>query len=318
MTSSLVKIGYTIAIMSKTFFFGAGSLITAAFIFAFFGVITRIMGFNIPLFYQSWTRNLLCVFILAIPFALSKTRWKKTSLRDLKWIAARAFGGTIAFVGSYLSFFYLPLGTVLFIFYGGSTIGGYVLGYLFFKERLNKIKLISLLLALGGLLLIYLLNIKILAPLYMVFSFIAGLGVSIWNTFSKKISHRYSATQLNLLDFFFVFVFMLILSLIFREKWTMPTFSTPWLANAGFVVFFISTGQLMIWGFKHIEAQVGSLIMLSEILFGILIGYLFFKETITVFTLLGGMLIITAILLPEIAKSQPTLRLGGTDLTDFD
>jgi len=304
--------------MSKTFFFGAGSLITAAFIFAFFGVITRIIGFNIPLFYQSWTRNLLGVFILSIPFALSKTRWKKTSPQDLKWIAARGLGGTIAFVGSYLSFFYLPLGTVLFIFYGGSTIGGYVLGYFFFKERLNRIKLISLLLALGGLLLIYLLNIKILAPLYMVFSFIAGLGISIWNTFSKKISHQYSATQLNLLDFLFIFVFMLILSLIFRERWIIPTISTPWLVNAGFVVFFISTGQLMIWGFKHIDAQIGSLIMLSEILFGILIGYLFFKETITIFTLLGGIFIITAIVLPQIAQSQPTLRFRGTDLTDLD
>ena len=74
----------------------------------------------------------------------------------------------------------------------------------------------------------------------------------------------------------------------------------------------------MIWGFKHIDAQIGSLIMLSEILFGILIGYLFFKETITIFTLLGGIFIITAIVLPQIAQSQPTLRFRGTDLTDLD
>lgn len=288
--------------MPKTFFFGAGSLITAAFIYAFFGVLTRLIGFELPLFYQSWTRAVLCVFILSIPFVISKTRWKRISSQDLKWIAARTFGGIFAFVGSYVSFFYLPFGTVLFIFYGGSTIGGYILGYFLFKEHLNRIRLLSLLLALVGLLLIYLLNIKIIAPLYMGSVLIAGLGVAIWNTFSKKISHRYSATQLNLLDFFFTFVFMLLFSLIAREKWTMPTISTPWLASVGFAVLFISTGQLIIWGFKHIEAQIGSLIMLSEILFGILIGYLFFKETITVFTLLGGVLIIIAIVLPEIAR----------------
>lgn len=288
--------------MPKTFFFGAGSLITAAFIYAFFGVLTRVIGFELPLFYQSWTRALLCVFILTIPFVLSKTRWKKTSSRDLKWIAARAFGGIFAFVGSYFSFIYLPLGTALFIFYGGSTIGGYILGYFLFKERVYRIKLLSLLLALAGLFLIYVVNMRITTPLYMGTALMAGLTVASWNTFSKKISHQYSATQLNLLDFFFTFVFMLIMSIIGRERWILPTISTPWLASLGFAFLFISTGQLMIWGFKHIEAQIGSLIMLSEILFGILIGYLFFKETITVFTLLGGALIIIAIVLPEIGR----------------
>lgn len=67
---------------------------------------------------------------------------------------------------------------------------------------------------------------------------------------------------------------------------------------------FLTTGQLMIYGFKYVEAQTGSLIMLAEVVFGVFLGFIFYKETISFTTLLGGMAIIAAIILPEIKRKK--------------
>jgi drug/metabolite transporter (DMT)-like permease len=131
-------------------------------------------------------------------------------------------------------------------------------------------------------------------------AFIAGVGTGTWNTFSKKISGRYSDIQLNFTDFSFSCVFMLALSLLFREQWVAPALNLLWLANALFIVMFISTGQLIVYGFRRLDAQAGSLIMLTEVLFGIVLAYLFYREIPSVWAFVGGAFIITAIVLPEI------------------
>lgn len=67
-----------------------------------------------------------------------------------------------------------------------------------------------------------------------------------------------------------------------------------------FGVMFLVTGQLMVYGFSNFEAYTGSLIMMSEILFGLIIGFIFYSEVLSPLTLTGGVLIISAMVLPEI------------------
>ena len=63
---------------------------------------------------------------------------------------------------------------------------------------------------------------------------------------------------------------------------------------------FLITGQLMIYGFRNVSAQLGSLIMLSEVLFGIIIGAVLYKEALSLTVLAGGILVIVAMVLPEV------------------
>lgn len=278
---------------------GIVSLIAATFIYGFFGILARTVGFEIPVFYASVIRNIASLAILAIPL-FGKHLWKSIKRTDLLWFFTRSVGGFFGFIGSYFAFYYIPIGTAYFIFYGGSTIAGYFFGRFLFVEKITRIKLVSLILALAGLLLIYAQSIGGGNALWMGMAFIGGLGTGAWNTFSKKISGHYSDFQLNFMDFSFSFIFMLTFSLLFREHWVAPTLNMVWLANALFVVLFLSTGQLMVYGFKRLDAQIGSLIMLSEVLFGVVLGYLFYREIPSSWAILGGALIITAIVLPEI------------------
>lgn len=278
---------------------GMVSLVAATAIYSFFGVLTRIVGFTIPVFYSMWMRNGVTILIL-VGIAVLTHQWRKIIAKDWKWFIGRSAGGMLGFLGSYFAFYYIPIGTAYFIFYGGSTVGGYLLGKMLFGERITKIKGVSLVIALLGLLLIYATRIGSGSVLWMSLAFAGGIGTAIWNVFSKKISGTYSDIQLNGTDFILSAMFAFIVSLLLREQWVPVSLNTTWIANAFFIVLFTSTGQLMVYGFKRLDAQIWSLIMLTEVLFGIIIGYLFYKELPTVTSLAGGLLILTAIILPEL------------------
>lgn len=278
---------------------GFSSLILTAFFFGFYGILTRIVGFNIPLFFASFMRNGFGMLILFGVIAFVGG-WKPIRSQDYIWIFLRSICGMIAFFGSFVPIMHLPIGTFYFISYAGITIGGYIIAKVLLNERITNVKVVSLILALIGLCFIYSINVESLDLLYVAFAFIGGFGASGWNILAKKISHYYSALQLNLIDFFTYSFYTFIISLILQETWLLPVINDVWAAQLGFVLMFLVTGQLIIYGFKFLDAQIGSLVLLLEILFGTLFAYLFFHEAVSFMTMVGGALIIIAIVLPEV------------------
>ena len=282
-------------------FLGIGSLLGATFLYGFFGIFVKTIGYSLPLFYASVFRDLISVSILAIPVYFLRAKvLKKIKMSDMVWMFLRSLFGMIAFLGSYTSFEKLSIGTAYLFFYSAATIGGYFFGIVLFKEKLTSIKILSLVLALAGLVFIYSLNMAPGNLLYMLAAVISGISYSIWSVFSKKVSDNYNPLQLNFVDFFFSFTFMTIISLLLRENWVMPEANVIWGANILLALMYIFTGQLIIIGYNNLEAQVASLVMLMEILFGVLLGFIVFREVLSLPMIFGGLLIITAIILPEL------------------
>lgn len=278
---------------------GFSSLILTAFLFGFYGILTRIVGFNIPLFFGSFMRNGFGILILLIVIAFAGG-WKTIRPKDYIWIFFRSICGMVAFFGSFVPIMHLPIGTFYFISYTGITIGGYIIAKVMLNEAITFIKAVSLFLALVGLCFIYSINIESLNLWYVVFAFVGGFSASGWNIIAKKISHHYSALQLNLIDFITYTFYTFIISIILHEQWSLPAINSTWGAQLGIVLMFLVTGQLIIYGFKYLDAQIGSLVLLLEILFGTLFAFLFFREAVSLMTMVGGALIIIAIVLPEV------------------
>lgn len=57
---------------------------------------------------------------------------------------------------------------------------------------------------------------------------------------------------------------------------------------------------VVLYGYKVLEAQVASILLLAEIIFGIAIGYFAYQEIPTITTLIGGLCIVAALTLPNI------------------
>lgn len=270
------------------------SLITATFIYGSFPIFSRAIGFDLPLYFQSVIRGLLGTIILFCLTVLTKSSLT-VHRKDLFWFFLRSLFGGFAFFTSYIAFNHEPIGTVYFIYYCGTALGGYFWGSIFFREKITPIKLISLILALSGLFFIYSNNFSSNSVFYLGLSFISGLGTSIWSVFSKKISYTYSAIYSNCIDTGIYTVLVLFASILLKEQWIVPSFSPTWIANYVFGLTFVVTGSLVVKGFKYLNAQIASLFMLLEVVFGILFGFILYHEELSLSIFIGGIIIISAI-----------------------
>ena len=281
---------------------GSFSILAATIIYAGFGVLSRIVGFSIPLFYQNATRNLFAVIILGCIILLNKrgASWKKMTPYAWGIVCIRACMGATSF----LLFFYImnnmAIGMAYFLYYATNTIGGYFLGKLFFQEKITPIKWLAFVLALTGLSFIYSLNLTNVSPLLVGGAIVAGALCSGWFIIIKKVKD-YPSHQLTFLDLLIPIFLYTIASIILNEQWTAPQVTQTWIASFFYGACFIVTGQLVVFGFKKVEAQIGSLIMLAEIPIATFLAYLVYNETITLLTALGGILILIAMILPELA-----------------
>ena len=285
----------------KSALLGSLSIFTATIIYSSFGILSRIVGFSIPLFYQNATRNLFAACILGIIILVNKKKaWKKITAKAWGTVCIRAIVGSSSFLLFFYTMNHMEIGLTYFLYYAANTIGGYVLGTLFFKERITSVKWIALVLAFIGLFFIYMINLSHISPILIGMAIISGLLVACWFILVKKLD-GYSAMQINFLDLSFPILWYTIASLFFKESWSIPQFTPIWIASLFYGACFVITGQLIVFGFKKTEAQIGSLIMLGEIPIATILAYLVYNEHISLLTALGGILILVAMTLPELS-----------------
>jgi len=280
---------------NSTLVIGTFSLVSAAFLYGTFGILSRIVGYDLPLFYQSWVRVLVAAAILSVTFR----SWHTISWSHWLWIGIRAAAGLAAFLLFFIAINALPVNMTYFVFYGGSTLGGFLYGAFLFRERTTPLRIASLLLAGIGLFMVYGFSTAQTNPMYAIFAFASGICTATWNILAKKIK-GYPPSQMAFLDNALSFPIHLALSLVFSEAWPILEPSAAQTANISLGVLFAVTGLLMVYGFRKLDAQIGSLIMLSEILFAITLGFFVYQETLTFGAFIGGALIITAMILPEL------------------
>jgi len=184
--------------------------------------------------------------------------------------------------------------------------GGIVSGKIFFAEKLNAKKWISISLILIGLISIYRTDLTLINNKYMLLALLSGLIVGFWNTLTKKVSTNYGEFQMIFLDSFSTFIISLIGYFFIKE--TLPNFSNvnSWLWITGFAISGILSSFLLIRGFKYIDAQKGSLILPMELVFASIFGFLFFGEVLHLNIYLSGLLIFIAAILPvlDLPKSK--------------
>ena len=212
--------------------------------------------------------------------------------------------GLIALASMFTAFNHLSLGTVLFTYYAASTLGSYILGFVLFKEKLVKIKVASLILSILGLYIIFTDSFRLDNAQYMILACIAGLGASAWNVVSKKVSSRYSINQILIVDSLLMVIVGLPVSMLLKENISLPSLTVPWLGILGYSIAAIGSSVFTIKGFKYLQAQIGSLVMLLEPIFGAFIGWIVYKEALTTNFIFGALLILFGVSLPNLKKVE--------------
>ncbi len=258
-------------------------------------------------FNQAWIRAFI-ILIFLVPFGILTKQYTKIKKSDWKWFITIGMLGGLNQAPYFFGFHYLNVGTATLLFFTALTMGAYAIGKIFFNEKLTSTKYFSLILAVIGLATMYSFSLSVDQILPAISTSVAGLMGAGVVVLSKKVSDRYSETQI-LTSFFIVMLFAnLVLSFVFHETTPMPEFSISWIAQLGYCVSIVLANAAVVKGFKYLEPSIGGLVGLLEVIFGVAFGILFFGEVVTMSTIIGGGLILLAASLPDVKKLYSKLK----------
>lgn len=276
-------------------------ILISALFFSTYGIWSHLMSKSFGVFSQAWTRGLIFLVVIIILNFFFKFL-KPISKKDLFWFIVIGLCGGLNQAPYFFGFKHLNVGTATLLFYSALVIGGYLIGKFTFKEKITSVKYLSLGLAILGMLLIYKLVLipnQFLAASLTILAGFMGAGVVI---FTKKISANYPEIQIMTASFIFMIIFNGLLSLITHDNLPSLTNNNAWLYQFSYMIAFLIANLSVIAGFKYLDASIGSLIGLAEIIFGILFGIIFFHETLTIGIIIGSILIIVSAILPNLRK----------------
>jgi len=287
-------------IKNRTAPLGILALFSVAALYGLYGIFSRKIGSAFGNFGQCWLRNFLVALIVILIIFLYRLKLKPLRKKDFKWLSLWALSGSWVTVFTFIAFNHLKIGTVYLTVYSAMIISGYCSGKIFFKERTNPVKITSLILALGGLLVIYKFEIKPEEIIYLLLALFAGAMTGLWNTISKKFSDYYPNLQIVLMDALASTFFVFLGAVIFKEALPANVAIQSWLWLVIFALAQVATVGLVVYGFKNLEAQIGSLILPVEVIFALIFANLFFQESPTPTALIGSLLIIGAAVVPSL------------------
>lgn len=286
---------------------GFFELILATFLFSLFGVFTRLISDYLGVFFQLLLRTLIMAILFSV-FAWITRNIKKINKHDLCLLIFRGLLVVIDFSCFYIAVNHLQLGLALFLFYAANVIISFLFGSMFLKEKMNTAKYISISLALLGLFVMYkdsFVGVKMLPSLA---ALISGSCFGLTASTSKKLTDKYSSWQVNFIGYLTAFLLVIPVLFISRESFTFNLPILTWIELLGFASVGAGAFYLTLNGFNHLEAQKASIIMLAELIFVVLIGFLFYSEVPTLNTFLGGLLILSALLIPNLNIKLIKLR----------
>ena len=257
------------------------------------------MGDTFDPVYQAWVRGLIIIVIM-LPFLLIGKRFRRIERQDWPQVGVYFAFTLFTQVPLYYAFNTLPIGTAQLIFFAMFVIAAYIVGRVYLGERITKVKLLSMILAFVGLAVVCGVSVIAFAPLGLALAALNGVAAGGEISSSKKVSDKYSPALLIFWGWVLTIATHLPLSLLLGEAQPVPQFNEAWLWLFVYALVNAAAFWLVIVGFKFVDASIGSLIGLSEVIFGILFGALIFHEAVTWSVWVGGALIILAAMLPDL------------------
>jgi drug/metabolite transporter (DMT)-like permease len=243
-------------------------------------------------------------------YALGKYTNTLTSIqkKDLTLFLLRGLFILLDFSSFSYAVSHLPLGTTLFLFYAAFITVNFIYGSLILHEKITIIKTVSSVLAMIGLYIIYRNDITTIHLLPALAAINSGAFFGLVTSTSKTLSDKYSPSQINLGAFGITAILTLLVIPFTSESLSFTYSFHIWLAIILFSFVLTIANYAIIIGFKYIEAQKASLILLAEIIFTIIVGMIFYKEIPSINVGLGGLFITIALALPNIPFKKNAKR----------
>ena len=286
---------------------GAILVLLSALMFGSYGVWSRLIGGAMDNFFQGWTRALIILLIIT-PVLLWRREAKSIEKSDIKWLVTFLIFTSLTQAPLFYAFNHMDIGTATLLFFVSMFLTMYAVGWCFLGERMTRIKVFASVMAIVGMCLVFSFSIarfSLFAALMAVLNGIASGGEI---AFSKKLTHAYTPLYIVTLSWGIILLTNLIVSLSLGEHQLSMSLSAVWFWQLCYSLAASLGFGLVIAGFRYVDAGVGALLGLLEIVFGIVFGVYFFGETITPSIFFGSILIIGAAVIHEIVEHTRVSR----------
>ncbi len=239
--------------------------------FGSYGIWSRYIGAEFGVFFQGWVRSALVLAIL-LPVAYFTKSFKPVKKSDLKWVITPVIFGIFTQAPLYYAFNHADIGTATLIFYATYVITSYVIGKIFMGEKIGTTKLISLQLAFLGLLSMFGLSLARFSLLALVLAAANGIASGGEVATTKKSTEKFSSLQISTYVWLGILLTHLPISVLAGERQIAFVLNPTWWAMLAFAGVGLVAFWLVIEGYKFVDASIGGLIGLLEIISGVVFG----------------------------------------------
>lgn len=287
----------------KSGFKGFLALLYAAVGFGSFGVLVRLLARELSTYEQIFFRYVIALVILIFIIWLKKIPWNfsKASIKNILMIGIGLPLGVVFYTLSALT---TKVAVTVFSLYLGSIVSSFFAGIWFFKESITRTKVISVCLALLGLLFfIYPFQLSSI-NLGVIFGLLSGVMDTLANGVRKNLSgklHNLLIVGIPMIGGIFV---SFLLGIIFSDPVSISHNLSihTWFVGILFGLLLITINYAMNYGFGHFDLNLGTIILCSEVAFSLVFGFVFLDEIPTLYELLGGLFVATAAVLPSLSR----------------
>lgn len=285
---------------------GATLVLLSSFFYATYGIWTKLTGDFFGGYTASAWRSLFALIIL-VPIAIYWRQLEPIRIKKNWPYALGLFVATLFVWGPlYYAILHAGIGISIAIMYASLVIGSFVFGWMFGREQFTKEKAISAAIGMVGIGLIFSPATGNLEWLALFAALISGLCAGATTVFSKQI--HYKATQSTIALWTASTLANFVMAIAVKESQPSFGLNAQWLYLVFFAIASVIASWLLIKGVKLIDAGTAGVLGLSEIVFGILFGVIFFHERPGPVVLLGIAVIMTATAIPYIKDYRQTQK----------
>src|SRR3989344_3067910 len=279
---------------------GSSLIVLSSFFYASYGIWTRLMGDFFGGYTASALRSVL-VLIVLIPIAFwyrkfEPIHWK----RNWHYLTGLTIVSFFIWGLLYYAILHAGIGISLGVNYAMIVIGSFILGSLFANERFTKGKAISALIGILGLALVFGSSVGNLGWKPLIAVVISGLASAVYNLIAKRMP--YNATQSTVLIWVTSAIANVIMALILSEVHPEIGWHAQWLYLVVFALMSVIASWTFVKGIQLVEVGIAGILGLLEIVFGVLLGVIFFKEQLGIVVLIGMAIIIAAASIPYLQE----------------
>lgn len=264
-----------------------------------YGVWSRLIGDDFGVFFQGYTRAIIILLVLTPLLYLTK-KLIPVQRKDWGWLCVFGLFTSFTQAPLFYAFNHMDIGSATLIFFVSMLLTMYLMGIFFFKEKLTVTVGVAFVLACIGLYSIFSFSIAAFAVLAAALAALNGIASGGEVSSSKKLSGDYSPLYITWWSWIFVLLTNAPLSFLLGESQLAPAFDTTWMFQLGYSLASLFGFYFIIAGLKYVDASIGGLLGLLEVIFAIAFGIFLFGETLTGQAIVGSVLIFSAAALPHI------------------